>query len=184
MWRCGALRRFMVRGRSAGAQTAAGRGAGCVQYLRSLQNTGTKTEDMFGSPQRLCAAVQGCKAMYQRILITNMGSAPGVYFAGIFLYECIVMYLLIPTTPYISLQKWFRRQAADIKQSGIIRRHFGKQMVNRTKLRIRNIRAKAALKFGSEPWVLNEGCEKGVEASQMRFLRLMYGITKLDQERN
>ena len=105
MWRCGALRRFMVRGRSAGAQTAAGRGAGCVQYLRSLQNTGTKTEDMFGSPQRLCAAVQGCKAMYQRILITNMGSAPGVYFAGIFLYECIVMYLLIPTTPYISLQK-------------------------------------------------------------------------------
>jgi hypothetical protein len=36
------------------------------------------------------------------------------------------------------------------KLNGIIRRHFGKQMVNGAKLRIRNIRAKAALKVGSE----------------------------------
>jgi hypothetical protein len=44
-------------------------------------------------------------------------------------------------------------------------------MVNGTKLRIRNIRAKAALKFGSEPRVLKKGYEKGVEVSKMRFLR-------------
>jgi hypothetical protein len=48
MWRCRTLRRFMERGRSAGAQTAAGRGAVRVYYLWSLQNT--SKEDMFGEP--------------------------------------------------------------------------------------------------------------------------------------
>ena len=33
--------------------------------------------------------------------------------------------------------------------NGAIRRHFGKQMNKETKLRIQNITAKAALKFGS-----------------------------------
>jgi hypothetical protein len=36
------------------------------------------------------------------------------------------------------------------KINGAIRRHFGKQMNKETKLRIHNITAKAALKFGSE----------------------------------
>jgi len=40
--------------------------------------------------------------------------------------------------------------------NGIIRRHFGKQMNKETKLRIRNITTKAALKFGSEAWVLKK----------------------------
>jgi len=35
-------------------------------------------------------------------------------------------------------------------------RHFGKQMNKETKLRIQNITAKAALKFGSEAWVLRK----------------------------
>jgi len=42
------------------------------------------------------------------------------------------------------------------KHDGAIRRHFGKQMNKETKLRIRNITAKAALKFGSEAWVLKK----------------------------
>ena len=37
-----------------------------------------------------------------------------------------------------------------------IQRHFGKQMNKETKLRIHNITAKAALKFGSEAWVLKK----------------------------
>jgi len=37
------------------------------------------------------------------------------------------------------------------KINGAIRRHFGKQMNKETKLRIHNITAKAAMKFGSEP---------------------------------
>ena len=37
-----------------------------------------------------------------------------------------------------------------------IRRHFGKQMNKETKLRIHKITAKAALKFGSEAWVLKK----------------------------
>ena len=36
------------------------------------------------------------------------------------------------------------------KINGEIRRHFGKQMNKETKLRIHNITAKAALKFGTE----------------------------------
>ena len=42
------------------------------------------------------------------------------------------------------------------KINGAIRRHFGKQMNKETKLRIHNITAKAALKFGREAWVLKK----------------------------
>jgi hypothetical protein len=47
-----------------------------------------------------------------------------------------------------------------------------------------NITAKAALKFGSEAWVLKKRGEQRVEAAQMKFLRHLLGITKLDRERN
>ena len=70
------------------------------------------------------------------------------------------------------------------KISGDIRRHFGKQMDKETKLRIHNITAKAALKFGSEAWVLKKREEKRLEAAQIKFLRHLLGITKLDKERN
>jgi len=57
-------------------------------------------------------------------------------------------------------------------------------MNKETKLRIHNITAKAALKFGSEAWVLKEREEQRLEAAQMRFLRHLLGITKLDKEKN
>ena len=41
-----------------------------------------------------------------------------------------------------------------------IRRHFGKQMNRETKLRIHNITAKVAFKFGSEAWVLKRREER------------------------
>ena len=44
--------------------------------------------------------------------------------------------------------------------------------------------AKAALKFGSEAWVLKEREEQRSEAAQMKFLRHLLGITKLDKEKN
>jgi len=47
-----------------------------------------------------------------------------------------------------------------------------------SKLRIHNIAAKAALKFGSEAWEL----KNLLKASQMKFLRHLLGITKLDKE--
>ena len=40
-----------------------------------------------------------------------------------------------------------------------------------TKLIIRNITAKAALKFGSEAWVLKKREEQCLEAAQIKFLR-------------
>ena len=40
--------------------------------------------------------------------------------------------------------------------NGAIQRHVGKQMNKETKLRIHNITAKAALKFGSDAWVLKK----------------------------
>jgi hypothetical protein len=70
------------------------------------------------------------------------------------------------------------------KIKGEIRTHFGKQMNKETKLRIHNITAKAALKFGSEAWVLKKREEQRSEAAQMKFLRHLLGITKLDNKNN
>ena len=70
------------------------------------------------------------------------------------------------------------------KINGAKRRHFGKQMNKETYIRIHNITAKAALKFGSEAWVLKNRKEKSLEAAQMKFLKHLLGITKLGKEKN
>ena len=57
-------------------------------------------------------------------------------------------------------------------------------MNKETKLRFHNITAKAALKFGSEAWVLKKREEQRLEAAQMKFLIHLLGITKLDKEKN
>ena len=57
-------------------------------------------------------------------------------------------------------------------------------MNTETKLRIHNITAKAALKFGIEAWVLRKRGEQRLETAQMNFLRHLLGITKLDKETN
>ena len=44
------------------------------------------------------------------------------------------------------------------------------KMNKETKLSIYNITAKAALKFGSEAWVLRKRVEQRLEAAQMKFL--------------
>jgi len=44
--------------------------------------------------------------------------------------------------------------------------------------------AKAALKFGSAAWLLKKREEQRLEAAQMKFLRHLLGITKLDKEKN
>ena len=67
------------------------------------------------------------------------------------------------------------------KINGVIRTHFGKKMNKETKLRIHNITAKAALKFGSEAWVLKKREEQRLEAAKIKFLRHLFGITKLDK---
>ena len=69
------------------------------------------------------------------------------------------------------------------KINGVMWRHFGKQMNKETKLRIHNIKAKAALKFESEAWVLKKREVQRLEAAQMKFLRHLLGITKLDKEK-
>ena len=70
------------------------------------------------------------------------------------------------------------------KINGTIGIHFGKQMNKETKSRIHIITAKAALKFGSEVWVLKKREEQRLEAAQMKFLRHLLGITKLGKEKN
>ena len=44
------------------------------------------------------------------------------------------------------------------------------------------ITAKAAFKFGSVVWVLKKREEQRLEAAQMKFLRHLFGITKLDKD--
>jgi hypothetical protein len=65
-----------------------------------------------------------------------------------------------------------------------IGRHFGKQGNKERKLTIHKITVKAALKFGSEAWVLKKREEKRLEAAQTKFLRNLLGITKLDKDEN
>jgi len=57
-------------------------------------------------------------------------------------------------------------------------------MKKETKSRIHNITAKAALKFGSEAWVLKKREEQRLEAAQMKVLRHLLGITKFYKEKN
>ena len=54
----------------------------------------------------------------------------------------------------------------------------------RNKIKNSQITATAALKFGSEAWVLKKREEQRLEAAQMKFLRHLLGITKLDKEKN
>ena len=56
------------------------------------------------------------------------------------------------------------------KINGAVRRHLGGTN-KETTLRIHNITAKAALKFGCEAWILKKREEKRLEAAQMKFLR-------------
>ena len=67
MRRCGTLRRFMVRRRSAGAETAGGRSVGRVPYLRNLQNTSTRTDARVSAGVSLlqCRVVNGRSVRYQ-----------------------------------------------------------------------------------------------------------------------
>jgi len=46
------------------------------------------------------------------------------------------------------------------------------------------VTAKAALKFGSEAWVLKKREEQRLEAAQMKFFRHLLGITNLDKGKN
>jgi len=49
---------------------------------------------------------------------------------------------------------------------------------------IHNITVKTAVKFGREAWVLKKREERRLKAVQMKFLRHLLGITKLDKEKN
>ena len=75
------------------------------------------------------------------------------------------------------------KQISNFTNHNPIWRHCGKQVNKETKLRIQNITAKAALKFGSEACVLKKREEQRLEAAQMKFLRHLLGITKLDKEK-
>jgi hypothetical protein len=57
-------------------------------------------------------------------------------------------------------------------------------MNKETMLRINNITAKGALKFGSEALVLKKREEQRLETTQMKFLRHLLGVIKLDKEKN
>jgi hypothetical protein len=54
-------------------------------------------------------------------------------------------------------------------------------MNKETKLRIHTITAKVALKFGREARILKKRKEQRLEAEQIKFLRHLLGITKLDK---
>jgi hypothetical protein len=57
-------------------------------------------------------------------------------------------------------------------------------MRNEVKLRMPNIIVTPALQYGIETWVLGGENQRRVEASEMRFLRLLLGISLGDKMGN
>jgi hypothetical protein len=70
------------------------------------------------------------------------------------------------------------------KISGTVKRHFGKNMLPSTKLRLYNITSKLSLKYGSEVWVLNKKECQQFETAKIKFLRSLLGLTRLDRKTN
>jgi hypothetical protein len=70
------------------------------------------------------------------------------------------------------------------KINGSIKRQFVKNMLPSTKLWLYNITSKAGLKYGSEVWVMNKKECQQLETAQMKFLRSLLGLTRLDHQRN
>ena len=87
-------------------------------------------------------------------LILNLGTncRPVVRFTPRPLYS--VKYPSVPPEPEGWVRPTIGLDTLDKRINGAIRRRFGKQMNKETKLRIHNVTAKAALKFGSKAWVL------------------------------
>jgi hypothetical protein len=51
-------------------------------------------------------------------------------------------------------------------------------MRNEVKLGMHNIIVTPALRYGSETWALGEENKRRIEASEMRFLRLLLGVSR------
>ena len=67
-------------------------------------------------------------------------------------------------------QMWVSEQTPVISLYRTNLQFFITEMGKKTKLRIHNITAKAALKSGSKAWVLKEREVQRLEAAQMKFL--------------
>jgi hypothetical protein len=52
------------------------------------------------------------------------------------------------------------------------------------KLRLHNIISKPALEYGKETWVLRAEDKRGIETSEMRFLRSVLGVSLRDKIRS
>ena len=61
---------------------------------------------------------------------------------------------------------------------------FGKNKLPSTKLRFYNITSKAALKYGGEVQVLNKKECQQLETAEMKFLRSLLGLTRLEHQMN
>jgi hypothetical protein len=57
-------------------------------------------------------------------------------------------------------------------------------MSTKTKPRLHNVTSKAALRQGSEVWILSKRYKKELEAAQMRFSRPLLGLARLAMQRN
>jgi hypothetical protein len=66
--------------------------------------------------------------------------------------------------------------------NGIIKCHFGKRMTTDTKLRLYNISSKAGLCYGSENWIVKKREAQKLEAAQMKLLRPLLGLKKMDRQ--
>jgi hypothetical protein len=67
------------------------------------------------------------------------------------------------------------------KMNGITKCHFGEHITYKI---MTASTSKASLCYDSKNWVINKGDGQKLEAAQMRFLRPLIGLTRLDCQRN
>ena len=59
-----------------------------------------------------------------------------------------------------------------------------KELIKATKLRVYNAMVKPTLLYGSEMWTLQNMHKKKLQATEMRYLRKVEGVTRLDRMRS
>jgi hypothetical protein len=68
--------------------------------------------------------------------------------------------------------------------NGVIKRHFRNKMNTDILFRLHNTVSKSSLHSGSETWILRKEGKRQPEASHMRFLRPLTGVTRGDRLSN
>lgn len=133
------------------------------QYNMEISHKKTKSMAVEGKHMRRCKIVIDNHIIEQVSTFKYLGSTISLHNYNMDLEENLMRYNAL---------------------NGCIQRNFGKFMRKEVQLKMYNIISKPALMYGSETWVLTAQEKRRLEASQMRFMRSLLGVTLRDRIRS